>query len=930
MFVQAREPSPCLPKRKEQQAREPSPYLLSEVQIMKKALHIFTYTVLFSLILILAWVQPAPAATAVIKGNVVNVRQGPGTGYEIGGTLYQNTEVAILESKDGWKKIQHGSLNGWVAESLLQVKKEEMRLQVTADKANLRSGPSTSSSQVGQLRKGDSLILLDVEGEWYKVQIPGGSSAYIASFLVSKAATATNSSSTPAAGGQPETTTAVPASSPTPAITRQVEVISGPINIRSGPGESYPKLGSIDEKTAYPVISKEGEWYKIRLANGSDAYVAGWLVKESSMASSTVIPPATASGGAAGSSTAPRVFLDGQALSFEVPPIIENDRTLVPLRAIFEALGATVDWDNATRTVTSRKGSTTVVLTIGSLTPTVNGQGRQLDVPAKIVADRTLAPLRFVGEAFGSTVDWEGSTRTINIKSPPAPSAPSAGSSKKAVAVTVNKEIINLRSGPSTGHAQIDQARSGERMQVLAAQDGWYQVSRGGRIAWVSGEVVDVAWQENEPEAVPVTTSPGTPGNSPSELPPPTSPENIRILSSKDETGLKIIIGSGVELKGRLEESGNNLRYHFTGRSIEGNTIIRENIAGEILEVKAEQQGEDAVIYISIPANLKYRSASEEGGKKETITINNFITGIERKTFGSKGERIILKTVLPLDYSSEQQGTQMKIKLPFLLKGSTPSEYSFDSQLIQGLQLSESEVNGTQGMVLAIETKNPAKFAFGKSAEGNQLHILFVDQSDVQQLGSAIVIDPGHGGKETGTIGSWLKEKEPNLDISLKVAALLRQRGMEVVLTRDDDSYVSLEERADIANLYNARLFVSIHNNASLNNPAAQGSETHYYAPLDNPELFMQSAERCRLATCIQEQVVSKLRRMDRGVKTGPSSNFSVLRNTHMPSALVEVVFLSYDEEEQLLQQDYFRTLAAEAIADGITQYCGGSAEIKL
>lgn len=903
---------------------------------MKKALHIFTYTILLSLIVILAWAQPSPAATAVIKGSVVNIRQGPGTGHEIAGTLYQNTEVAILESKDGWKKIQLGSLNGWVADSLLQVKKEEIRLQVTADKANLRSGPSTSSSQVGQLRKGDSLILLDVEGEWYKVQVPGGSSAYIASFLVSKTAAAANSSSTPAAGGQPETTTAVPASSPTPAITRQVEVISGPINIRSGPGESYPKLGSIDEKTAYPVISKEGEWYKIRLANGSDAYVAGWLVKESSMASSTVIPPAAAggssaaTGGSAASSSAPRVFLDGQALSFEVPPIIENDRTLVPLRAIFEALGATVDWDNATRTVTSRKGSTTVVLAIGSLTPTVNGQVRQLDVPAKIVADRTLAPLRFVGEAFGSTVDWEGSTRTINIKSPPAPSAPSAGSGKKAVAVTVNKELINLRSGPSTGHAQLDQARSGERMQVLAAQDGWYQVSRGGKIAWVSGEVVDVAWQENEPPAVPVTTSPGTPGNSSSELPPPASPENIRILSSKDETGLKIIIGSGVELKGRLEESGNNLRYYFTGRSIEGNTIIRENIAGEILEVKAEQQGEDAVIYISIPANLKYRSASEEGGKKETITISNFITGIERKTFGSKGERIILKTVLPLDYSSEQQGTQMKIKLPFLLKGSAPSEYSFDSQLMQRLQLNESEVNGTQGMVLTIETKNPAKFAFGKSAEGNQLHILFVDQSDVQQLGSAIVIDPGHGGKETGTIGSWLKEKEPNLDISLKVAALLRQRGMEIVLTRDDDSYVSLEERADIANLYNARLFVSIHNNASQNNPAAQGSETHYYAPLDNPELFMQSAERCRLATCIQEQLVSKLRRVDRGVKTGPSSNFSVLRNTRMPSALAEVVFLSYPEEEQLLQQDYFRTLAAEAIADGITQYCGGSAEIKL
>lgn len=120
---------------------------------------------------------------------------------------------------------------------------------------------------------------------------------------------------------------------------------------------------------------------------------------------------------AADETAAPTVILDGQTLSFDVPPMIENGRTLVPLRAIFEAMGATVSWDDATKTASAVKGETTVVLPIGSLAPTINGEVYKLDVPAKIVDSRTLAPLRFVGEAFGGTVEWDGTTRTITITS---------------------------------------------------------------------------------------------------------------------------------------------------------------------------------------------------------------------------------------------------------------------------------------------------------------------------------------------------------------------------------------------------------------------------------------------------------------------------------------------------------------------------------
>ncbi|KUG05283.1 hypothetical protein ASZ90_017356 [hydrocarbon metagenome] len=121
---------------------------------------------------------------------------------------------------------------------------------------------------------------------------------------------------------------------------------------------------------------------------------------------------------------APTVNLNGQQLSFDVPPTIENGRTLVPLRAIFEAMGATVTWDQNTRTATAVKDGTTVVLKIGSTTPTINGQVKQLDVPAKIVNGRTLAPLRFIGEAFGGTVEWNQASQLISITAVPTSGTP--------------------------------------------------------------------------------------------------------------------------------------------------------------------------------------------------------------------------------------------------------------------------------------------------------------------------------------------------------------------------------------------------------------------------------------------------------------------------------------------------------------------------
>jgi hypothetical protein len=112
------------------------------------------------------------------------------------------------------------------------------------------------------------------------------------------------------------------------------------------------------------------------------------------------------------------VRLNDRELVFDVPPMIEDGRTLVPLRAIFEGLGVTVDWDSSTRTVTATRDSRVVKVVINSRIALVDGKVVSLDVPAKIVDGRTLVPLRFVSESFGALVTWDGDTRTVFIHNP--------------------------------------------------------------------------------------------------------------------------------------------------------------------------------------------------------------------------------------------------------------------------------------------------------------------------------------------------------------------------------------------------------------------------------------------------------------------------------------------------------------------------------
>jgi hypothetical protein len=110
-----------------------------------------------------------------------------------------------------------------------------------------------------------------------------------------------------------------------------------------------------------------------------------------------------------------QVNINGSPLQMDVPPVIVNGRAMVPLRAIFNALGATVQWNPADQSITATKGSTTINLQIGSTTALYNGAQITLDAAPQIVGGRTLVPVRFIGEALGAQVSWDAANYRVNI-----------------------------------------------------------------------------------------------------------------------------------------------------------------------------------------------------------------------------------------------------------------------------------------------------------------------------------------------------------------------------------------------------------------------------------------------------------------------------------------------------------------------------------
>ena len=301
-----------------------------------------------------------------------------------------------------------------------------------------------------------------------------------------------------------------------------------------------------------------------------------------------------------------------------------------------------------------------------------------------------------------------------------------------------------------------------------------------------------------------------------------------------------------------------------------------------------------------------------------------------------------------------------KVKTPAVRSHASSKGHKPESAPVDDTDASDDDTSATS------TSKSSSKVASRKS---NDLDIRVAkptasgDRSLIRTLGlkiGKIVIDPGHGGHDTGTIGpNGLEEKDLVLDVGRRLGKLLDTRlGAEVVYTRKDDTFIPLETRTAIANQQRADLFISIHANSS-HDSAARGVETYYLNFTSSPDALEVAArenavseksiyelqdlvkkiamkekieESREFAGDVQQSLHSGLSAKNpglrnRGVKKAP---FIVLIGANMPSILAEISFVSNPGDEKRLDTAEYRQKIAESLYHGIAKYVDGLSGVKL
>src|SRR5213595_116350 len=246
----------------------------------------------------------------------------------------------------------------------------------------------------------------------------------------------------------------------------------------------------------------------------------------------------------------------------------------------------------------------------------------------------------------------------------------------------------------------------------------------------------------------------------------------------------------------------------------------------------------------------------------------------------------------------------------------------------------EAMINGARSWLCFPVVEQDGKYLVSRTDVAKTIEPL-VRPHRVSNVGKLqpVVLDPGHGGYDRGQVSRYGYEKDFALDVARKLRPILQAKGLRVIMTREGDYFVPLEVRAQIANRARDAIFVSIHFNATNDDPNATGFEIFSFTPRGAPStsdgnvtassLNMQpgssmDAQSLALSACIYHSVLGHIREYDRGIKR---ARFAVLRLTKVPAVLIEGGFLTERGESKLISNKDWRAKLAAAIATGVENY---------
>lgn len=562
-----------------------------------------------------------------------------------------------------------------------------------------------------------------------------------------------------------------------------------------------------------------------------------------------------------------KIYLEDRLLISDAAPFIENDRTMVPVRMVAENMGYDVLWNSVDRMVTILSTQRRIVLTIDSNTALVGKQQVKLDAAAMIRNDRTYVPIRFVSENFGYQVDWDNDTRSVLITAPKATPTPTP----KPTPTPTPKPTQKPTATPSKDYGTTDEdddiiinkiftERTANQLYLkIQATGGRIENPKTMKLEDPLRFVIDIS-----DAILDINTREINVGSE--------YISKVRFSQfTQDPNSVRIVIDLNKEA---------NITYGYQDGFF---TLAMKDSPSEIQKITAKETKDADVVTIS--SNTVLTPEYFVLYNPYRIVFDFYNTKCSADNLGFRG-----------DYIEKIQFYEHTDKTRITITAEENSGYEFKADGTS-FQISISESIAPQ------VTPKPG-----------------INSSEAKYK-KLIVLDPGHGGTEPGTLGQIdgevvVKEKDLNLKISNKVSKILKEKGYNVIATRTTDTYVGLTTRAEIANSADADLFVSIHNN-SFEDKSAKGTLTMY--AYDDPKEGNNISGKT-IANIMQKELVKGTQGQDRGLLKNPQ--IVVIRKTEMPAILVECLFMSNEKDLKELLDDKRIDKIAEHIAKGIENIC--------
>lgn len=625
-----------------------------------------------------------------------------------------------------------------------------------------------------------------------------------------------------------------------------------------------------------------------------------------------------------------KIEIDGKEMvPKDMPAVIIDGRTMLPMRQIAQELGCEVNWNEAAKQIYVMRGSDIIVFTVDSKTGYENGKEFTMDVPATIVNDRTMLPVRALADALHLNIKWDDPNRIVSIQSGDTvvkdePKAPESGQTTTGTLTGIQTPSEKDADQTFTIQADGPMGRYEKTFvddQKIVLDFYGAKSSLPGEITKTNSDIVTgirTATHENNGDSFTRVVF-DLSGKKDYEVTQSADKKNITIsfgkttvdkISAVHSQNKDIItIGGTGSFGASVAMTADPQKIIVTIPNCQSNLNDKINTADlqYVLDGKVDTSKGNTVELVLAVEDLVQYSYREE---TQNLILEIYPTTLKNMRYDKNAN------VLYLDKKDKIDTGSVKFEDHYLdgyfdvtLPGDYESDYGYVTYDVKGTVVENIEVS-TKGGNTTFRFKQNRISAYEVTDEGDSYAIRVKNPKEVYD--KVLLLDAGHGGKDPGTSGNGMQEKNLNLTIAQKIAQKLQGSGIKVYMTRDSDVYPENSTRAKTANDI-ADLMVSIHMNSGPE--TANGTETLYQVHANDNGARLTSKQ---LAEILQGKVVSATGNTNRGAKLW--TDVLILNRTTVPSVIVEVIFITNTGDALKISNPAYQDQVAQAIADGIQE----------